>query len=265
MKNISVINGTARAISFLTRIPVPDHFFKGAANEAIARNAGLFPLAGALIGLAGGIVLALAHIIGLPTGLSAAIAIITLIVLTGALHEDGLGDVADGFGGGRTADKRLAIMKDSSLGTYGVIATVSSVLLRISALAAIFQASGLVAAACALIAAHASSRGAMVWFWHEMPLAREDGVSAKAGTPNESAFSLAAILALIILILFGIAASGFLSASVALGLGLCMLLGFKRLCMSMIGGQTGDTLGACQQLVEIAVLIGLASQFGAPT
>ncbi|NNC54435.1 MAG: adenosylcobinamide-GDP ribazoletransferase [Pseudomonadales bacterium] len=196
--------------------------------------------------------------LGLPNTVAASIAIFTVILVTGALHEDGLGDVADGFGGGSTPEERLDIMKDSRLGTYGVIAVSASLILRISALAAVLNLHGAIAAIFALIAAASASRGAMVWLWSALPNAKNTGVSSSIGRPPESALSLSAVSALIFASIFGLLASGFVAASVAVGLGILALIGFQKLCQRMIGGQTGDTIGACQQLVEIAMLSGLA-------
>lgn len=264
MKKINVIDEAARALSFLTILPIPDRFFKNVTNESSAQCAGLYPVAGAIIGLLSGTILFLAHILGLPAIISATLAVFTMIALTGALHEDGLGDIADGFGGGSSIEKRLEIMKDSRLGTYGVIAVSGSLLLRTVALSSILNINGLVGAICALIAVTATSRGAMVWMWCALPNARNNGVSSTIGTPPESALSLSTILALTFAAIFGISAAGFVPASIAIGFAVLTLFGFKKLCTTMIGGQTGDALGACQQLVEISMLVGLAIIF-APT
>lgn len=261
MKNIDIVQETARALAFLTRLPIPDRFFKTAKPESTAQCSGLFPVAGALIGVIGSVPLILAFSLGLPVTISAAIAIFSMILVTGALHEDGLGDVADGFGGGKTIEERLEIMKDSRLGTYGVIAVAGSLILRISALSAILNLHGLLAAIFALIASAAASRGAMVWLWSALPNAKTSGVSSSVGLPPESALSLSAIFALSFAAIFGLLASGFVPASIAIGLGIIAMIGFQHVCQRMIAGQTGDTIGTCQQLVEIAMLSGLAISF----
>lgn len=258
MKNINIVEETARALAFLTRIPIPDRYFKDAKPESTAQCAGVFPLAGVIVALISSLPLLLAYGLGLPHTISSALGIFAIIAVTGALHEDGLGDVADGFGGGATIEKRLEIMKDSRLGTYGVIAVAGSLIVRVSALSAILGAHGILPAIFALIAAAAASRGAMVWMWAALPNAKKDGVSSTVGAPPESALSLSAILALAFTAFFGLVASGFISTSIAIGLGVLTMIGFQKLCDRMIAGQTGDTIGACQQLVEIAVLCGLA-------
>lgn len=262
MKLNSPIAETARALAFLTRLPVPNTYFNDddAHNETI-QSAGYFPAAGIVIGLLGSVAFIITHILHLPPALSSAIAIIGVIILTGALHEDGLGDIADGFGGGATKERRLEIMKDSRLGTYGVIAVISSLLLRVLALTAILQTSGVIAACFAMIAANAASRGAMVWMWSDLPPARIDGVSGQLGKPHENAVSIAAVMGLGSALIFGVLGTGFISATIAIVLSVMIMIGFQKLCMKMIGGQTGDTLGACQQLVEITMLVGLASTY----
>ncbi|MEM8539967.1 MAG: adenosylcobinamide-GDP ribazoletransferase [Pseudomonadota bacterium] len=258
MKNINLVEETARALAFLTRIPIPDRYFKGARPESTAQCAGVFPIAGVIVALVSSLPLLIAYGLGLPHTVSAAIGIFSMIIITGALHEDGLGDVADGFGGGATIDRRLEIMKDSRLGTYGVIAVAGSLIVRVSALSAILGSHGVFPSVFALIAAAAASRGAMVWMWSALPNAKKDGVSSAVGAPPESALSLSAILALAFTAFFGLLAAGFVPTSIAIGLGVLAMVGFQKLCQRMIAGQTGDTIGACQQLVEIAVLCGLA-------
>jgi adenosylcobinamide-GDP ribazoletransferase len=261
MKLNTPIAETARALAFLTRLPMPNSFFENGTHNEATQSAGYYPAAGIVIGLFGGAALVVTGLLHIPPSLSAAIAIITVIILTGALHEDGLGDIADGFGGGANKERRLEIMKDSRLGTYGVIAVISSLLLRVTALAAILQASGIIAACFAMIAASAASRGAMVWMWSDLPSARMDGVSGRLGKPHENAVSIAAITGLGSALIFGVLGSGFIAATIAIALSVTIMIGFQKLCLKMIGGQTGDTLGACQQLVETTMLIGLAGTF----
>lgn len=261
MKNINFVEETARALAFLTRLPIPDRYFKGLKPENSAGCAGVFPLAGLIIALLSAIPLIIFHAIGAPVMIVTTVTVLAMVLLTGALHEDGLGDVADGFGGGSTTKQRLEIMGDSRLGTYGVVAVAGALILRVSALAAILSAHGLLASVCGLIAAASASRGAMVWMWSALPNAKADGVSKMVGSPPESALSLSSILALAGASIFGLLAAGFVNASIAIGLGIITLLGFQRVCLRMIKGQTGDTLGACQQLVEIALLTGLAISY----
>ncbi|MDZ7823519.1 MAG: adenosylcobinamide-GDP ribazoletransferase, partial [Ahrensia sp.] len=243
MKYLNPVDETARALGFLTRLPIPNRFFETSAPDQTNQCAGFYPVAGLIIGLFGAIVLAVSHMLGHAPFIVATLAIFTCIILTGALHEDGLGDVADGFGGGTTLEKRLEIMKDSRLGTYGVLAVAGSLALKVGCLTAILQTSGAVAGSLALLASASLSRGAMVWFWASLPAAKTSGVSSTVGQPPDNAVSLAAILGLASGIVLGLAATGFIATCVAVLLSLGALLGFQRLCVRMIGGQTGDTLG----------------------
>jgi len=263
-KNLTTLfEKTMRASAFLSRLPVPQRYFTG--ETSMRGDAAAFAFSGALIGLAPAAFLLALHLIGVPPLLAAAFGVLSLILVTGALHEDGLGDVADGFGGGDDRESRLDIMKDSRIGTYGAIAVAGSLLLRTAALGAIIAAHGGLAAAFVVIAVTACSRASIVWFWASLPSVRPGGVSDSAGSPTESAVSVAAISGLAIFGTLAMIAIGFVNAAIALLLALAVLQGFSRLCIRMIGGQTGDTLGACQQVVEIMLLTGLALGISIPT
>jgi len=253
-----------RATAFLGRLPVPQRYF-GDEAPSMRDDAAAFAFSGALIAVGPALILLVLALIGVPPLLAAAFCVLSLAAVTGGLHEDGLGDVADGFGGGNDKQARLDIMKDSRIGTYGAIAVAGSLLLRTAALGAIVSAHGGFAAALALIAVAACSRAAIVWFWASLPSARPGGVADSAGTPRESAVSWAAISGLAIFAVLATVSIGFVNAAIALLLALAALQGFSRLCTRMIGGQTGDTLGACQQIVEVMLLTGLALGISIPT
>lgn len=262
-------DATIRATGFLSRLPVPARYFEtgdapGSGSD-MRRDVAAFPIAGMMIALVPAAVILVCALLRAPDVLTAAFAVLSLVAATGALHEDGLADVADGFGGGHDRVRRLEIMKDSRIGTYGAIALAGSLLLRVAGLAAILQAHGAPAAVLAVIAVAALSRSAIVWFWAGLPSARPDGVAGKAGTPDEDAVSTAAMIGLMVFAVLGLVAVGFLRTAIALLLALAMLQLFSMLCRRMIGGQTGDTLGACQQIVEIMLLTGLALGVSIPT
>ena len=244
------------ALVFLTSIPVTA--FGQATDQPpdFRRGARVFPLVGALIGVAGGFVIVVSVALGLPASIAAALAVMGIIFLTGALHEDGLADTADGFGGGGTAQRKLEIMDDSRIGSFGAVALILSLLLRVLALAALVPAGGFRAAA-ALIAAEAASRGAVVGLWHELPTARPSGVADGAGPPDENAMLFALACGAIILAVVIIPAFGIWAALVSALILIATAFGFVRLSAHQIGGQTGDTLGACQQCTSIAFLVGL--------
>lgn len=250
------------AVIFLTRLPVR---WKGDWPQDMNRRAlPWFPIVGGLIGAGGGICYWFLSIAGLTPMLAAIVTVAALTWLTGALHEDGLADVADGFGGGRDAASKLSIMKDSRVGTYGSLALILVVLARVGVLATLADPR---AVALALIGAHAFSRGLLPLVKMALPDARTQGVSADQGRPDRAR----ALVALLI---------GFTLASTALGKlnldsGLVSLTimavsagavwALAQLARRQIGGVTGDVLGAGQQMAEIAFLLALAAVIPAST
>jgi adenosylcobinamide-GDP ribazoletransferase len=191
--------------------------------------------------------------LGLPVMPAAALALAATVLVTGALHEDGLADTADGFGGGATATRKLEIMRDSRIGTYGVLALLLSLLLRWSALVAVAPSGKIF---WVLLAAHAASRALIPTFMAALPSARSDGLSANAGTVDVPVLRLALLIGFVALL-----TSGFWFALVAaLILALCFF-GLRALADRQIGGQTGDVLGALQQICEIAILLTAAALF----
>jgi adenosylcobinamide-GDP ribazoletransferase len=231
------------AFRFLTRLPVGGRGL----DAPLALAAPAFPLAGMAVGLIAGAVYVVAHGLALGPWLAAALAVGAAIIVTGALHEDGLADVADGFGGAADRDAKLAIMRDSRIGSYGVIALVLVLVARIGALADIGAPYHVLAA---LIAAGAVSRAVLVVAMRMMPRARTDGLGAGAGTPGFEgtivALAIAGIATLVLLLPWA-----WLLALV-LGTGAAVLVGMVA--QRQIGGQTGDVLGAMQQAAEVAVL-----------
>jgi adenosylcobinamide-GDP ribazoletransferase len=180
------------------------------------------------------------------------------MILTGGLHEDGLADTADGFGGGATAARKLEIMDDSRIGTYGASAVVFSILLRVGALASLMPL-GAFRAALALVAAEAVSRAAVVRLWQELPAARLGGLAHETGPPDQQAMVVALVAALVIAVVLVWPAAGFWAAVLGILLAIAGTYIFTRLSYREIGGRTGDTLGACQQIAVIAFLIGVAA------
>src|SRR5690606_40141015 len=237
------------AFAFLTRLPVGPA--PAALESGLATSVPMFPVVGALIGLSGGAVYALAFGLGLPPLPAAALALATTVWLTGALHEDGLADVADGFGGGRTRADKLAIMRDSRIGTFGTLALVLGLLARAGAIAALATPWAVLAA---LVSAGAVSRAALPPAMAMLPPARTDGLAAGAGRPHPARAAAAVLVgALIALLLLGHAAPAALLAG-AIG-----ALAVTWLARRQIGGLTGDVLGAIQQLTEIGLLLAAAA------
>ena len=233
-------------IVFCTRLPVMRATPLG--GGAIAKAAWAFPVAGLLVGVIGAIVYALAHKLGLPSWPAAALTVAATLLATGCLHEDGLADTADGFGGGTSRERKLDIMRDSRIGTYGVCALTVSLLLRVAALASL---PGAHAAVWALVAAHAGARATMPALMLVLPPARSDGLSFEAGRPPAEAVAAAALIGFLVLAIC-LHLGHALFALIALA---ALVAAMAWLAMRQIGGQTGDVLGALEQVGEIALLL----------
>ncbi|XIA66316.1 adenosylcobinamide-GDP ribazoletransferase [Bradyrhizobium sp. TZ2] len=209
-----------------------------------------------MIGAAVGLICLGLRYIGVPDLAAAALALGGSAILTGALHEDGLADVADGFGGGRNLESKLEIMRDSRLGTYGAMILLVSFAAKLSALAAISD--GYVVPS--LIVAHALSRGVLPAMSMHLPYARKDGLARNAGQPDSATSAMAAGLALVIALL-SLSWTNALCTALAAGVS---ALGMARLAMRQIGGQTGDVLGGAEQVSETAILVLLAARLAQP-
>lgn len=240
----------ALCLAFFTRLPLPHLDFR---NRTLSDAMWAAPVTGLVVAVIASAAFALATWFGLPSGPAAAVALAAAMLTTGCLHEDGLSDVADGFGGGSTRERKLEIMRDSRIGSYGTAALVISLLLRWSALAAL---AGPAQVFAGLIAAHCASRALPGALMHALPPARADGLSAGAGTVSPEAALLGAAIGTISLLVLGLSA-----ALAALILLVLLLVGFSAFCRRQIGGQTGDAAGALQQLGEIAVLLVATSAF----
>jgi adenosylcobinamide-GDP ribazoletransferase len=237
------VKGLLGAVSFLTRVPVGGGVL---GPGELAASVPWFPVVGTGVGLAVGAVYAGGREL-LPPLPAATLAVVAGVCLTGAFHEDGLGDTADAFAGGWDRDSTVRILKDPRLGTFGVLAVAASLLLRVGLVAALAPGVAL----AALPAAHALSRAAAVGVMTSFPAAGETGLGAShvlalsrrralAGV----AFGLAVGLALL-----GVTAAW---AAAATALAAAWL---ARLATRRVGGVTGDVLGAAQQLGEVLVLL----------
>jgi adenosylcobinamide-GDP ribazoletransferase len=243
---------TAEALRFFSRLSIPPR--RGAPPPGTAPLGSALrraPFAGALLGLLSGLALALAAGLGAPAQVAAWLAVGLSAVVTGAMHEDGLADVADGFGGGFTRERRLEIMRDSRIGAFGAVALILSFGLRAAALTALAAAPW--RAVFALAAAGAASRAACLAPLLLLPPARADGLGRAAVPSGIEAREI------------GAAALAFAAAPLLAGFSLsaCLLaallagVGVRALCVwadRMIGGQTGDVAGAAQQVAETTML-----------
>ncbi|HXI06326.1 MAG: adenosylcobinamide-GDP ribazoletransferase [Bradyrhizobium sp.] len=242
------------AARFLTILPAPP---SSAAPETdwLARAMKHFALVGAGVGCASAVVFVLAsHIWGSP--LAAIMAVAVSVILTGALHEDGLADTADAFGGGWTIEKRLAIMKDSRIGSYGALALGFSVLLRIAALATLSPWEG----AAALVAVHATARAAPALLMNNMAYVG-DTAAMKVGYDRSGMVSADLLFLLLTALAFALplAFISIPSAFAGLAGGAVLATALALWSRKLIGGYTGDVLGAAEQVFEIGFLLGVAA------
>ena len=237
----------AAAFALLTRLPV--HRFALPRLTVQADAVWAYPVVGAAIGAIGGAVYWLAHSLSCPPALAALCALLTMVLATGAMHEDGLADFADGLAGD-TKGRSLSIMRDHQIGTYGVIALVLSLAMRATAIPLIAEPHAVVAA---LVGAGAASRLSAVLIMTVLPPARRDGLSASVGSPTAGLAGITLCLTFMIawLVLpFVVSLLLILSAIVS-----AMVLG--RMALTRLGGQTGDVLGASSQVCECLTLIVL--------
>lgn len=233
--------------SLLSRLPLPQ--LHQDAYERSARAVWAYSVTGAVLGLiAGGVGFALMGL-GLPAGLAAGVALAVLMLSTGGMHEDGLADTADGFWGGFDPTRRLAIMKDSHLGTYGLLALIMVTGLRWIGYTFLLPLGVLPVVAVAVL-----SRGVMPCLMVALPHARDTGLSHSVGRPGEVSVITGLGLALV---LSGVSLGGI--AILCLLVALLTAAAMGLLARAKIGGQTGDVLGAVQQLSEVAVLMVLVA------
>jgi adenosylcobinamide-GDP ribazoletransferase len=245
-----------QCLMFLTRLPLPADFLNNLPplNQAMRQ----FPLIGALIGGMTGLLSYIGLSLGLSSPIAATLAIAATVVLTGGLHEDGLADMADGFGGGKDAGQKLAIMRDSRIGTYGVLALVFAILLKVQAISILAtQPAWLLVATLATLGA--LSRALMVWLMRTSLPARSDGLGATAGQPSQATMIYALSLGIALAAVIFWIASDWLAAILVPAIGLAVAALIRSLAARQIGGFTGDVCGAVQVLSETAMLIAASS------
>jgi adenosylcobinamide-GDP ribazoletransferase len=247
-------------LGFFTRLPLPSAASRSEPHSLVtfSRAVRMLPVAGGLVGALAAIAMAAASGFGFPPPLAAPLAICALVLLGGAMHEDGLADCADGFSGGTTRERKLEIMRDSRIGTFGAVALVLSLYLRAASLALIADAS-LGLAYAVLVGAAALSRTAALMPLALLPPARANGAGFAARTPERAALAIASCLA-VVLALAPVLAGGYLARSLggiaaATGAAYAIVL----LARKQIGGQTGDVAGAAQQVSEIAYYLAFAA------
>ncbi len=239
---VQPLTGLLGAIQFLTRVPV-----RTPTAVPHERTLPWFPAVGALIGLVvGAIAAGLAEWI--PVGVAAAVAVAAGLLLTGAFHEDGLADIADAFGGGWTREQRFEILKDSRHGTYGVAALCGSIVIRVVSAGSIVAQPALFAG---FVAAHTLGRTAAICALLVGRPATESGLGASAASAGTRAsIAISSVLAIgAVAALTGWWSAPLVGASIT-GVAAALWLSNRK-----IGGLTGDTLGAIEQVVECLVLV----------
>lgn len=241
----TVVSDLGHALGFLTILPLP---LRDPGARGLAGAAALFPLVGALVGALAGATRALtADPLGPLT--ASVLAVLVLVVVTGALHLDGLADAADGLGArGGGAERRLAVMRDPVVGVFGVLALIAWALLLTSALTSLGDHDALVA----LIAAGAVSRWSALLHARATAPARADGLGSAFVVPL-AALAVATVIAFAV----ALVACGPLPGLAALGAALASALASSALARRLLGGRTGDTLGATVALAEVAVVLAL--------
>jgi adenosylcobinamide-GDP ribazoletransferase len=244
-------------VEFYTRVPLPKSTLIPVDGPALARSSWCAPLAGALVGAIAALPYWIACQLDLPPLIAATLAIAAGMAVTGCLHEDGLADTVDGFGGGHTRERALEIMRDGRIGAFATCALVVTLLLRIGALANVGGMDRPGLAAWALIGAHAAARAGLPLFMRLVPPARPDGLSAAAGAPSFERAATALLIGILVLAI----ALGAQAGLIALALLLAAAAVMAWLCRRRIGGQTGDVLGAIEQIGECLVLLVTAARF----
>jgi adenosylcobinamide-GDP ribazoletransferase len=234
------------AIQFFTCLPVPR--WVGHSEEHLRGAIHYLPVIGLLVGCTGAATLLLGSLLWSPLVAVVASTVAT-VLLTGALHEDGLADAMDGFAGGRTRDQALAIMKDPRIGVFGALALVLALLLKVTCLQAVVPTR----AALLLVSGHALSRFGVVVLMACLPYARETGDSrARPFAQHVSSLSIAFAG------LVGIAPVTLLGAPTLGGAGAAGVIGgiWGLYVRRRLGGYTGDSMGAAQQLMELGFYLG---------
>lgn len=248
----------AQCVRFYSRIPIsrlPGETDRHAPPH-IESLPGVLPFAALIIAAPACVALWAGDAVGFPALIIAALAIATLLLTTGAFHEDGLADVADGFGGGATLERKLEIMKDSRVGTYGACAVCLSILIRVIALAALIETRPIANVIALVLTLAALSRVAGLIPLAALPPARADGASKDVGRPTMPALAIGFALSAMIA---GVASA---LAGWPAGLGLTLIFGAAiagvvttALAARQINGQTGDVAGAAQQIAEMTCFI----------
>jgi adenosylcobinamide-GDP ribazoletransferase len=241
------------ALRFFSRLPTGSSAHQ---PPDLGQIAMALPLASVAIGIGPALLLIGTVLLGMPEYFAAALAVGSMIMVSGGMADDALADAADGLFGGYTPERRLEIMKDSRHGTYGVAALCLFIVLRVTALGAMAIVSPL-AAGSVWLAATIVGRSGALWLAVALPPVRVDGASATAGRLAATPFLVGAVFAGLLLFLLAGPPASVVGLILALLLAALVAVGWTALCKRMVRGQTGDLIGALGALLEIAVLAAL--------
>jgi adenosylcobinamide-GDP ribazoletransferase len=247
-------------LGFFTRLPCPSAALKPEFRSLtnFSRAIRVLPLVGGAAGGLAAVAMAGALSLGFPPALAAPLAICTLVAIGGAMHEDGLADCADGLFGGATRERKLEIMRDSRLGTFGAVALLLTLYMRMASLAVVASQSPWLAYTV-LAGAAALSRTGSLMPLALLPPARDNGAGFAAAKPDRQALAAAACAALLLALAPVLAGASPGRALAAIALGTGAAYGMVALAKHQIGGQTGDVAGAAQQLSELAFYLAFAA------
>lgn len=237
------------ALRFFSRLPTGTLPFE---PPDLSRIAVALPFASVVIAIGPALLLLLLSLV-LPSYFAAALAVGAMLAVTGAMADDALADAADGVVGGSTPERRLEIMKDSRHGTYGVAALCLYIVLRVVALGSIAAAHPFAAAAI-WIATAVLARSGCLWLSLELPNARGGGVSASAGRVGRTSFGIGLLFAAIIAFIAAAPFTSLVALVLAFLVAGVIAWGWTEVCRKLVGGQTGDLIGALQALIEVGVL-----------
>ncbi|MEM8877477.1 MAG: adenosylcobinamide-GDP ribazoletransferase [Pseudomonadota bacterium] len=243
-------------LSFFTRLPMPGTTDHGPPD--FGRAARTAPLAGAVVGLVGGAVFASVAMMGLTPFVAAFAAIGATIIVTGGLHEDGLADTADGLGA-FDRERRLDIMRDSRIGSYGVLALIVTIGAKAALLAQITGESGILGVVAAMVAIEGTSRLAALYPLHALSPARSDGLAHSANAPDRGAMIQGMIMAIVLVIVCIVPTIGIVATVLAVVAAIAIALAGTRWADHMLGGHTGDIAGAIQQTTVLVMLAAIAA------
>ena len=247
----SPVADSIAAFLLLSRLPAGWYRFPDDRPPDFTSATWAFPLVGLVIGAFGGAALGLAAMAGLPPLAAAAICLLVMTLLSGAMHEDGLADMADGFGGGHDVESRMRIMHDSRIGSYGVLALILATALRLSLLMVCLEMFGLTDLILFMAMIVAASRFQPVLQLAVFPLSPHARLAMLTGRPGTGRLILALALWVPGLAwLTGIEAA---AATAVPALAASLWIGATS--VRRVEGLTGDVMGATTIIADIIMLM----------